>query len=695
VNTKKVVAYILVLILFFLSAVPVFAAPAPDPSIKASGLISEKETLRIAFLDSNNYAVVNGKNVRLEASPYMSGKQLMIPVKFLADCLGAKYEYNAKTRYMTVTKGDTSIVMQANSKTAAVNGKKTQLAAAAASKKSVSFCPAEFIIRTLGAGYEWSEKTKTAAARVVSSVITFPDRNLEAAVRRVLGKGSGELLLDEVGKIISISAPASGIKDLNGIQYLKALEYLDLSNNGIRDISPLEELTNLTGLNLENNILSDITPLKALKKLKSVYLLGETSMAGLSFVYSQAKEIVDKVTLPEMTELEKELALYDYIITHSRYDQQNYENGTIPAESHTAYGIFKHGVGVCDGYARALQVLLNVAGIECLEVVGGVIGTEDEGHAWNIANIDGVYYHFDATLDDPVFKDGASTLRHSYFNLSDRQMSASHTWDRSKYPACNTDSEFFYMEMDDYKSAIFNGDTSFSVVDDYLYRIETDGSYEKICDDRVSYINLSGNLIYYINLDDNNKIYRIGPDGSGRMKFSDYESYWLTAKDNWLYFICNHKIHRMDINSRFVYSLSSEDAVSFYGISGGGLYYKAYIRNKGAGFYRMDVDGANRTALGTAKPAGFELSADGRTLSYRYSKMEFIDAGWLYFVNESDSNRLYKIKLDGSAATKICDDRADEYYMEIFNGWIYYRNSDDGKKYYRVKTDGTGRQPLE
>ena len=695
-NMKKASAWILALLLIFLSSLPVFADTSPEASAQPPGLLSEKETLRITVPGAGGSASVNGKSAKLEAPAYISGKQLMVPVKFLASSLGAKYEYNAKTHTIKVTKGSASIAMQTGVKTASVNGKKVQLAAVPVSKKAVIFCPAEFMALNLGAGYTWDDKAKTATIKVVTTIITFPDPGLEAAVRKTLGGGSGDLELEAVAGITTLYASASGIKDLDGIQYLKSLKFVDLSDNHISDITPLKELSGLTGLNLEDNQLSDITPLNALTKLDNVRLWSQNSLDGINLLYKKAKEITDKVIKPEMTELEKELALYDYIITHSRYDKLNYDHGTIPTESHNAYGILVKGVGVCDGYSQALKILMNLAGLECYEVVGSKIGMEDEGHAWNIVRINGAYYHIDATYDDPVSESGTSILQHTYFNLSDRQISTDHTWDRSRYPECNTDSEFFYKETDYYKSAVFGEEASFSVIDDYIYRIGPDGSYEKICDDRASYINLSNGQIYYVNLDDGNKIYRIGPDGSGRMKFSDYEAEWLTVKDSWLYFICNHKIHRMDINSRFITSLNSEDAVSFYTINGDWIYYKAYIRNTGPRLFRMNLDGNNRTMLGTSvKPAGFELSPDGRSVSYSYSRMEFIEDGWLYFVNEADSDRLYKMKLDGSSPAKICDDKAEEYYIEIFNGRIYYKNSDDGKKYYRIGIDGTDRQPLE
>ena len=69
----------------------------------------------------------------------------------------------------------------------------------------------------------------------------------------------------------------------------------------------------------------------------------------------------------------------------------------------TICGVFLEGKAVCEGYARAIQYLLQKCGIECAELGGHIrkeTGELDGGHAWNIVKIDGDYYHLDATWDD-------------------------------------------------------------------------------------------------------------------------------------------------------------------------------------------------------------------------------------------------------------------------------------------------------
>lgn len=154
--------------------------------------------------------------------------------------------------------------------------------------------------------------------------------------------------------------------------------------------------------------------------------------------YSKAKSIVSKIIKPGMTDLQKEKAIHDYIVNNTRYDNENYERGTIPPESYTPYGVLIKGVAVCQGYAQATALLLNMAGVKTIVVTGSAFnGYVSGGHAWNIVQINGRYYHLDTTWDDPVTPTGKDLLRYDYFNLSDSEMARDHSWDRDKYPVCS------------------------------------------------------------------------------------------------------------------------------------------------------------------------------------------------------------------------------------------------------------------
>ena len=155
-------------------------------------------------------------------------------------------------------------------------------------------------------------------------------------------------------------------------------------------------------------------------------------------VQNKVKDIISKVIKPDMKDYEKEVALHDYIVNNSKYDQR-IDSGNIPKESYSSYGILINGVGVCQGYAVAMDRLLKASGIETKLALGDAYdGKNWISHAWNIVKIGGQYYHLDTTWDDPVTEDGANIIRYSYFNVTDEQIEKNHRWDKVGSPKCNS-----------------------------------------------------------------------------------------------------------------------------------------------------------------------------------------------------------------------------------------------------------------
>ena len=64
------------------------------------------------------------------------------------------------------------------------------------------------------------------------------------------------------------------------------------------------------------------------------------------------------------------------------------------------YQLLMEGTAVCDGYARAAYLILNLAGVECEYIHGnGFGGVQWESHAWNIVKIGKKWYYCDFTWD--------------------------------------------------------------------------------------------------------------------------------------------------------------------------------------------------------------------------------------------------------------------------------------------------------
>ncbi len=123
----------------------------------------------------------------------------------------------------------------------------------------------------------------------------------------------------------------------------------------------------------------------------------DEALARLSEIDELAAQVVLDCVTPGMTDAERASALYSYLTSHVTYDFRYYSQpAEMPYASMTAYGALHDGTAICGGFAQALQVLFENAGIPCLTVSGSMGG---ENHMWNLAYIDGHWLYFDATSD--------------------------------------------------------------------------------------------------------------------------------------------------------------------------------------------------------------------------------------------------------------------------------------------------------
>lgn len=102
---------------------------------------------------------------------------------------------------------------------------------------------------------------------------------------------------------------------------------------------------------------------------------------------------------------------HDYITLNNNFVKEEGFNQTI-------YGGFVKGTVQCEGYAKTMQYLCDMSGIESMVIVGS--NEANDSHAWNVVKVDGDWYNIDCTWDDPILSEVDETnVRYRYFLVPD------------------------------------------------------------------------------------------------------------------------------------------------------------------------------------------------------------------------------------------------------------------------------------
>ena len=169
--------------------------------------------------------------------------------------------------------------------------------------------------------------------------------------------------------------------------------------------------------------------------------------------YAEQKEKLDAVCNKVIASLDgiddpwqKELRIHDYIVDNCKYV---HVDGELTYSS--SYGALVNGEAACEGYTKAMKLLLDKAGIES-SIVSGIVDDPNGNpgnHMWNVVKLGDDFYHTDCTWNDPVSDTGEQMKLYAYFNLSDEVISRTHA-DFSKEFNCNSMAENYYVKTGSY-----------------------------------------------------------------------------------------------------------------------------------------------------------------------------------------------------------------------------------------------------
>ncbi len=159
------------------------------------------------------------------------------------------------------------------------------------------------------------------------------------------------------------------------------------------------------------------------------------------------------------TDIQKAAYLHDKLVEDAEYIKTGNRYTSTPYSA-----LVKHKA-LCTGYARAYAILMREAGIDCRLI-------SNDSHMWNLAKIDGSWYHVDTTFDDSFINSEQMerVTMHKYFLKSSDYMRAFYD-----VPANEADSKRFDgMNWDSNSSFAFYGKSIVYVGEGGVYRYDTD-----------------------------------------------------------------------------------------------------------------------------------------------------------------------------------------------------------------------------
>lgn len=130
--------------------------------------------------------------------------------------------------------------------------------------------------------------------------------------------------------------------------------------------------------------------------------------------YQKLFSIAEGLNLKELSDIDAILAVHDYLVLNTSYDEVTAATGT-GGVSHYAEGLLLHGTAVCSGYASTFRLLMMLADIPCEYVW-------TDTHAWNMVQLEDEWYHIDVTWDDPI-PDQPGVVLYTHFMMTDAEIS--------------------------------------------------------------------------------------------------------------------------------------------------------------------------------------------------------------------------------------------------------------------------------
>jgi sugar lactone lactonase YvrE len=118
----------------------------------------------IIFTIGQNTCIAGGQSITMDASPWISDGRVLVPVRYLADALGAYTVWDPAMQKVTITKGSTTVVLCIGSAILTTNGTASQMDVAPVIKNGRTYLPVRYVAEVFGCTIVWNGTAQTITA---------------------------------------------------------------------------------------------------------------------------------------------------------------------------------------------------------------------------------------------------------------------------------------------------------------------------------------------------------------------------------------------------------------------------------------------------------------------------------------------------------------------------------------------------
>ncbi|PKM90113.1 MAG: hypothetical protein CVU87_03165 [Firmicutes bacterium HGW-Firmicutes-12] len=118
-------------------------------------------TTEIKVVIGQTKAWIDGNVAVLDVAPVINNNRTMVPVRFIGECMGAEFAWDGNTRKVTYTLNSLTIELYIDKKTAKVRGKEVALDAPPFIIEGRTMVPLRFVGQYMEASFEWDSANQT------------------------------------------------------------------------------------------------------------------------------------------------------------------------------------------------------------------------------------------------------------------------------------------------------------------------------------------------------------------------------------------------------------------------------------------------------------------------------------------------------------------------------------------------------